>query len=283
MRRAVSGPWAASALLILSVAACQQQPQDAAKGPAATEQAPAPAAISTAEPLKPGRYDKVLAITSDDGKTAIAEVLLDGIALKTEGLGTPKVKALFEADPEEGNGTPCESEGLEVRLANGVNYRPLTNFCNTKYELGVPAAKANLPRPLPAAPEDFVWDSISRGSDTMLYYGIPETDATAFYAECRKDSGRTRIKFLSDAGQRPMLDLYASDRVLRYDLQRSSEGSDEEAPTNSLDLGVDDAFWKELRRGALLPHRIDGKTFRTFDSRQGKGKIEDFLKRCSGK
>ncbi len=284
MRDLYLKPGAVALLAMLSLAACSNQGQSGqdAASTSGQDATASPSTASKSESLNPGRYDKILSMKSDDGQTAIGGVLLDGVALKTEGLGTPSVKALLVADPEEGNGTLCETEGLEIRLENGVIYRPLTNICNGGYDLNIPAQKAKLPNPLPKPPEEFAWVLGDMGDgNKIVYFGIPETDATAFMASCQKGSGRTELRFIQDSGQNPVLDLYSSDRVLRYGLRRISEGSSEEAPANALDLSADDAFWVQLRRGSALTYRINNNEFASLDTRGGVKNISTFLSWCS--
>lgn len=232
--------------------------------------------------LEPGKFDKVLTISSSEPAVAINGVFLDGRPLKSSGLGTSQVRVLLVADPDEGNGTPCTSEGLEVRLLNAIILRPLTNFCDSGYELKVDAAKEPLPDPAPAAPEEFSWEIDGRGNDKMLYFGIPQTDATTFLATCRKGETRAQVKFFEEASNRPTVDIHGPGRLLRYGLNYTPPVSSEEPPINEIDLGMDDQFWELLGRGAALAYRIDRLDFRSLDTRGSEKKINDFIDWCRG-
>lgn len=270
--------------LTLAIAGCEKATPEpeAAAGAVATEAAKAAPVERVGDELKPGPHDKILTIASSDPSVAVTGVFLDGRPLASAGLGTGTARVLLVADPEEGNGTPCTSEGLEVRLANAIVLRPLANFCNAGYKLQVSAAKAALPSPPPSAPEDFLWEVDGRGSDKMLYFGIPQTDATAFLATCRKGETRAQAKFFMEASRSPSLDLYGPDRLLRYGLVRTSSGSSEEAPTNEVDLSIDDQFWTMLERGNQLTYRIDKGDFLSLDTRAGTAKIAEFIAWCRG-
>ncbi len=278
------GPGLVAALLALAAAGCQQEtvlPAPSASASASALPAPA-AAPSAAAPsdLKPGPNDKILTITSSNPDVAVTGVFLDGRPLQSEGLGTATARVLLVADAEEGGGTPCTTEGLEVRLANAIILRPLANICTAKYALAVSAAK-QAPPPV-TAPEEFSWQLGDREGSKQLYFGIPETDATAFLASCRKGEMRAKAIFFEEGGPSPVVDLYGPDRVLRYALFRSGAGSSEEAPSNQIALASDDPFWAMLRRGALVPYRISKGDFRALDSRQGTDQIGEFLAWCEG-
>ena len=262
-----------------SLFACNRQ----ASAPASPQSSQTASKTIEEPKLTLGQGDRLLTIRSDQDQVAISGVFLDGLPMKTEGLGTPTVRALLVAEPEEGFGTPCESDGFEVRLANGVSFRPLTNFCNSKYVMTVPAAKAALPDPLPVADAELSWNLDGRGADKMLYFGIPETDATMFLATCRKASGRIQAKFFGATGNRPQVDLYAPDRVLRYDLRQTSSGSSEEDPIVEVELGLTDQLWSQLRGGAKLAMRMDHGEFRMLDASRGAKQIAEFLGHCDSR
>ena len=96
-----------------------------------------------------------------------------------------------------------------------------------------------------------------RGDDKMIYLGIPETDVTAMLATCRKGETRAQVRFFQEAGPTPTVDIYGPDRVLRYALNRTSNGSSEEAPTNEVDLSVNDQLFAMLGSGKRLAYRIE--------------------------
>lgn len=269
--------------MALALAACQQEAKQAEPAAAQSAASPAPDATPTQAPdeLKTGPHDKVLRIESSNPDVAVTGVFLDGRPLKSVGLGTAKVRVVLEADPDEGDGTPCTSEGFEVRLANAIIARPLMNFCATDYLMTVTAAKPALPKSLPTLPEGFSWEIDGRGNDKMIYLGIPQSDATAMLATCRKGETRAQVKFFQDVGQTPTLDVYGRDRVLRYMLNRTSDGSSEEAPTNEIDLSIDDQLFTLLSRGERLFYRIDKGDVLSLDARSGKKEIQEFLEWCS--
>lgn len=265
--------------LAAALAGCNQKtPQPAPVEPSAS----AEPSKSKPKGLEAGKFDEILAIASSDPVVAINGVFMDGRPLKSTGLGTSQVRALLVADPDEGNGTPCTSEGLEVRLSNAVILRPLANFCNSGYKLKVDAAKEPLPDPVPAAPEEFSWEIDGRGSDKMLFFGIPQTDATTFLATCRKGETRAQAKFFEEASNTPSVDIHGPDRLLRYGLTHTPARSSEEPPINEIDLGMDDQFWTLMGRGLALAYRIDGQDFRSLDTRGSEKKINEFIAWCRG-
>ena len=270
--------------LALALTACKQETEQAAPAAAQSAASPTTGAAPTQAPddLKTGPHDKVLRIESSNPEVAVTGVFLDGRPLKSVGLGTAKVRVVLEADPDEGNGTPCTSEGFEVRLANAIIARPLMNFCATDYLMTVSAAKPALPKSLPTLPDGFSWEIDGRGNDKMIYLGIPETDATAMLATCRTGETRAQVKFFQDVGQTPTLDVYGRDRVLRYMLNRTSDGSSEDAPTNEIDLSIDDQLFKLLTSGQRLTYRIDKGDFLSLDPEPGVETIREFVAWCAG-
>jgi hypothetical protein len=279
---------AATALMALVLTGCEPstpaKPKDAPKPQASVQQEPAsPAEAASTQPaLNPGQYDVVLTIKTDDPQVKIASVSLDGRPLETEGLGSPTVRALLVADPEEGNGTPCTSEGFEIALSNAAIYRPIQNFCTTKYALTVPASKPASPNPMPFMPEEFAWTLSGDDAEKFLALGIPETDATVFVARCNKGATRMDIDFLEDAGPAPSVDILAPDRALRMDLNHEPSQSSESAASNKLNITVDDAFWKMLGSGARVTYRVGGADFRSFDGGARRENIAAFLAFCRG-
>lgn len=239
-----------------------------------------------------------LTVTSDDPKIAITGLLRDGVPATTEGLGTAKVIASFVMDED---GIACDSEGYEVRLANGMIYRPAINLCEAKWTLTVASARAAMPSPLPEPPKDLVWskypeetgkppepDSAEAGQDepteAYLAYAIPETDAFAMYGMCQKSIGRAVARFPSGDGGDPKLEIALADRTLVYGFKpiTADSVSEEGGPLYELDLAVDDQLWRLLRDGTRLPYRIGNSPFMLLDASKGVDAIGKFLTACEG-
>lgn len=261
-----------------------------AAGAGEGEEAPAPGGSA-------GQIQK-LTVTSSDPKAVITGLFRDGAPAQTEGLGTAKVVASFVMDED---GIPCDSEGYEVRLANGVIYRPAINLCEAKWTLSVPAARPAMPSPLPEPLADLVWrkypeetgkppapDSPEEGqdetNDAYLAFAIPETDAFAMYGKCQKGIGRAVASFPSGEGDKPTLEILLADRTLVYGFKPidANSVSEEGGPLYELDLPVSDQLWRSLRAGTRLPYRIGNSQFMMLDASKGVDAINQFLTACEG-
>jgi hypothetical protein len=243
---------------------------------------PAMPVAATSVGLVPAKGDRILTITSDDPGVAITGVFVDGKPLKTAGLGKASVRALLAADPQQGDGAPCDSRGMELRLANGVIYRPQVDFCAT-HDLIRAAARLSRPSAaLPPPPEDFAWQTEGRGGDKILYFGPPEIEAAAMLMTCHQGTTRARLIVLADAGARLRIDFYAPDRVLRYDLRRAADDSEQAAPRNMIELSIADQLFALLQQRRPIAYRIGAGEPRMIGTAAGADQIDGFVQWCQG-
>lgn len=257
--------------------------QDFSLPPPPSDPPVTPTVVAPVEPpFRLGRGDKIVRFRADSPNAAITGISDLGRPLPTRGLGSALVEVLLKADPDEGYGTPCDTEGYVVTLSNGLIWSPKANFCNSGDVVSVPSARTALPRSLPAPLQDFVWQFNKAGLEATLHYGIPETDATAFMASCNKGSTRIDTKFVGEAGAQPRIDVYGPSTLLRYDLTPNQPASDEEPKLNASDLSVDDPLWALLRQGLNLPIRLGNDPLVVFDTSADRARIGQFVTWCGG-
>jgi hypothetical protein len=279
-RRRGRAAWLLGAALLILVA-CGGSPPAGNRSDDDSEGSSAPLAAA-AVGLVPAKGDRILTITSDDPRVAITGVFVDGKPLKTAGLGKASVRALLAAEPDQGGSAPCDSRGMELRLANGVIYRPQVDFCAAHDLI---RAAARLSRPLaglPPPPEGFAWQTESRGGDRILYFGPPEIEAAVLLMTCHQGTTRARLIVLADAGARLRIDFYAPDRVLRYDLRRAADEVEGAAPRNLIELSIADQLFTLLQQRKPIAYRIGEGEPRLIEAAAGADQIDGFVQWCQG-